>query len=652
MSRRPQRGRAAPPRGGSLHTELAQFDALFAAGRLDKAAALLVDIQRRFSDHPEVLGRAMNLAVAADDPLAILAAAAPLNRQRPGEPEVALNLAIARFRMRYLALAQRSFAAFATRWPQHPQAAHARQEADTLAPVVTELWSHHALAGPPDQNALVQHEEIQELLTLGQWQQAIRIGEQLLRAHPEFIATRNNLSLAYQNLGRLDQAIAAARQVLADDPQNYQALGNLTRFLVLAGQLDEAAEAGARLRAIPADHPEIAAKQAEALSFLGDDAGVLAVFEQVQRRKDRDDDPGISAMLHHLAAVAALREGNTQAARRRWQRALELSPALTLAADNLADLDLPVDERHGPWPYTIEYWVTRSTIEELIQAVSGSGKRGDEAARRIARQHLQRHPELLGIAPLLLDRGDPVGRELVIQLAGMSRAPELLEALAAFAEGKRGPTSLRMQAAQLAKEGGTISGETMRFWQGGEQHETIVLGWELHGEPSGPELPPEVERLQHEAGMAIHRGNFKQGERLLLKALELMPDEPTLLNNLAAAYGPQGRDAEAEAIARRLVAEHPDYLFGRTNLVPYLIQAGQVDEAEALIRPLLQRQRLHFGEFGALAGAQIAVDIAQGKLDGAESWIKMWEQAIPDHPHLQIYRARLREARRQARRKR
>jgi hypothetical protein len=105
---------------------------------------------------------------------------------------------------------------------------------------------------------------------------------------------------------------------------------------VLAGQLDEAAVMAERLKAIPTLSVEIAVKQAEALSFFGDDAAILAAFERVQKLKDRDDDSSASALLHHLAAVASLRKGKALAARRRWQKALELSPGLELAAGNLA----------------------------------------------------------------------------------------------------------------------------------------------------------------------------------------------------------------------------------------------------------------------------------------------------------------------------
>lgn len=652
MNRRTHRGRGRDPTGnpGSLQAALAHADALIAGGQLAEAREILAVLNKQHPDNPELLLRLMNIAVKTNDEPAILAAIVPLARLQPNDPVIALNLAIAQLKARHLALAQRAFAAFAARWPDHEQAEQARQQAQELKARLAGLWAENGFVGPPDINLLARNEEVQNLLAAGDWPQAARLAEQALRTSPDFVSLRNNLSLAYQNLGQLDRAIATAREVLALDPHNLHALGNLTRFLVLAGRLDEAAATAEQLKAIPTLTVEVAVKQAEALSFLGDDTGILAAFERVQKLKDRDDDRSASALLHHLAAVASLHQGKTLAARRRWQKALELSPSLQLAAANLADLDRPVDERNAPWPYGIEYWLQRSLIEELLRELSG--QRSDEAMTRAARRFLQRHPQVAAIVPLLLERGDPFGREFAMRLAGLAQTPELLAALAAFAQSKAGPTQLRLQAAQVAQQGGALPNGMVRFWQGGAWRETIMFGVELHDEPGPHTVPPAVVALQQDAALAIRAGDPYKTERLLKQALEQCPDDPSLLNNLGAAYGQQGRLEEAEAIARRLVAEHPDYLFGITNLVPYLLDEGKVTEAQELINPLLQRRRMHVREFGAMAGAQVNILLVEGKFDGAESWLELWEQADPDHPHIDYYRDRLREARRSRRRKR
>jgi predicted Zn-dependent protease len=70
-------------------------------------------------------------------------------------------------------------------------------------------------------------------------------------------------------------------------------------------------------------------------------------------------------------------------------------------------------------------------------------------------------------------------------------------------------------------------------------------------------------------------------------------------------------------------------------------QEGKVDEAEALLQPLLARRRLHFTEFAALACAEIDLWLAKGNREAARSWLKLWEQADPDNPNLPIMRRRV-----------
>ncbi|NTU79292.1 MAG: tetratricopeptide repeat protein, partial [Chloroflexales bacterium] len=475
-----------------LQIGLTHADELIAREQFAEAARVLIELDQQFPDQVEVLSRLMNLAVAVDDLSAILRAVEPLARLRPNDPEIALNLAVAWLKMRHLALAQQSFASFAERWPSHPKAADAHQQAHELSTMLGVLWREYGLADPPDLVLMARNEEMQNLVSRGAFQEAVQLAEQALRRHPDFIAMRNNLSLAYQNLGKIDEAIAATQDVLTRDPHNLHALGNMTRFLVLAGKLDQATLLAEQLKSVPTTSIDIALKQAEALSFFGDDEGVLVAFEHVQKLKDRDDDTFASAMLHHLAAVASMRQGRIQAARRRWQKALDLHPGLELAAANLADLKLPEDKRHAPWPYGIAYWLQRSIIEELMREISARKPRSDAALSQIAQRFLQRHPALKTLVPLLLDRGDPAARQFALRLADMARTPELLNALADFALSQRGPTDDRMHAAQLAQQSGVIANGMVRFWQSGAWHETMMLGIELHGEPIVHGLSPAI----------------------------------------------------------------------------------------------------------------------------------------------------------------
>lgn len=65
------------------------------------------------------------------------------------------------------------------------------------------------------------------------------------------------------------------------------------------------------------------------------------------------------------------------------------------------------------------------------------------------------------------------------------------------------------------------------------------------------------------------------------------------------------------------------------------------DEAEEIIKPLLQRKRLHVTELTSLCKAQIEIAIARRNRQAAQGWIQIWESVEPDDPNLEILRSRV-----------
>jgi len=72
-----------------------------------------------------------------------------------------------------------------------------------------------------------------------------------------------------------------------------------------------------------------------------------------------------------------------------------------------------------------------------------------------------------------------------------------------------------------------------------------------------------------------------------------------------------------------------------------LLRRGEIEEAKALIQPLLTREQLHFREFAALCSAQIELSLAEENREAAESWLAMWAAADPDNPSLSLWRRRV-----------
>ena len=118
----------------------------------------------------------------------------------------------------------------------------------------------------------------------------------------------------------------------------------------------------------------------------------------------------------------------------------------------------------------------------------------------------------------------------------------------------------------------------------------------------------------------------------------MVPDSPQLLNNLAASYALQGRVEESEALARRIMGKHPEYLFARTSVVHRLIDRGECEEALELLKPLAEWDRMHVLDAAALCNAYVHLMIWLGEIDEAGRWLDMLEQLNPEDSNLDRWR--------------
>jgi tetratricopeptide (TPR) repeat protein len=636
---------ASPPPREFLR-RLEEADDLIRRGQWSQARPLLEELDRRYPPTKTVLLALAHVYHALKEGSLYLGVAERLHALAPGDANFALMTAEAYLVNMRPALALRAFRRFLERWPDDPRAAEARRTADEVQRKWEEVHDNEPRA---DLEVAALNEEMQVLLEQGKCARARELGQQLLLREPGALPVLNNLGEVCFREGRADEAVAYARRVLDTDPGNIHALSNLTRYLCLTGRLDEARQTAERLEVIQSPTGDAWIKKAEALSYLGDDQGVLDALGGAEQSSQFPEPPH-DAFLYHLAAVAACRQGREDEARDYWRQALRRQPGSALAQANLDDLDLPPGEQNAPWPFSLPYWIREQTINELMAAVQRAARPGrNEGATRQVRRFLETRPDLAAVLPLMLDRGDPMGREFALRVALLAETPELLSALRDFALGRRGSDALRTRAAEAACRAGLIASGKVRMWLQGEWRETLVFGFELHGE-AVVNHSPKIHNLISKGIEADNAGDGARAEQLFRQALELEPDAPDTMNNLATAIQLQGRIDEAIELTREIHRRHPDYLFARVTLARLHVQDGQVEEARAMLDPLLARRRLHFAEFAVLCMAEIDVALAGGQPEAARSWVDLWESGEPDHPGIPHFRRRVGEARREGRR--
>jgi len=220
---------------------------------------------------------------------------------------------------------------------------------------------------------------------------------------------------------------------------------------------------------------------------------------------------------------------------------------------------------------------------------------------------------MVGLIPILLERGDPQGRDIAQRLARIAGAPETLDALADFALSPHGPDELRREVAYALVDAGRLPrGQMVQMWVEGEQHELMLFGYAISAEPMD-QLPRRAQKLMERAMSALNDQRLDEAARRLQEALEILPDHPSLLQNLAVICGLRGDEERSRALVQRAVEVDPDYVIGRCQMARYAVDKGELEEAEQWLEPVIKREAFHIPEFIAFCEARIDLELAYGR---------------------------------------
>jgi tetratricopeptide (TPR) repeat protein len=620
---------------------LSNAESLLEDGRPAEARRLLEEMDRRRPGLAPVLELLLNACYDQRDMHAYEWTCYRLGKIETDNPDLILAQAGAHMNNFRPALAIQVFEKFLRRWPGHPRASDARQTLREIRQALSMELEKLDLAEADAFDLARENEEVRFCLDHGQYPQGRLVAEKLLKRFPAFIPALNNLSQIYALQGDVEHAIQLSRQALEIEPDNVHALSNMARLLFLSGNSNEASKLAERVLQSTAPAADVYTKKAEMLSFLADDRSLLELYRQAEDAGGLKRS-GVSPLFLHLVAVAHWHQGQENEARRLWKEALKLNPGFSLAQEQLDDLELPVNQRNGPYAFPLSAWVTANVVRELSKAIEvAPHRKRDSAIQAVANKFLEKHPELVALAPHMLQRGDPAGRDFVISLAGMSEHPDLLAALKEFTLSQHGTDEQRMKASRIVSEAGVLPSGPIRMWMSGEWRDVLLLNFEITAEVQRYYTHPEVARLSEEAYYALEDEEGQKAQHLLEQAIALEPDSPSLLNNLAMALEMQGQSERAQSMLHEIYARFPDYFFGVAGVARLAINGGDYEMAHTLLNRLMQRKQLHYSEFDTLCMAQIDLYLAEKNKDAARTWFEMWERPNPENPKLERYRLRL-----------
>ena len=526
---------------------------------------------------------------------------------------------------------------FISRFPDSPFMKDIRKQQEVLQQAIAAIHaSSLTTPGGTDQD-FRELEQATIALDSGDFDLAEQLSRATLARSPHLAAPANNLCLIDALRGNLEEAIRRARAVLDQHPGNIHALANLVQFYVRTGQREEAQRTAQELRQQPCDEAHLP-KQIEGLTYLDDDEAVIRLFEKVNPGSRDQKGNAQLALAYHLAAVAYAHRGDDRQARQLWQTALKLSPDYAMAQANLDNLKKPVGERVRAFPFELRQWIPIGWIQDLRRAAQ-RGQSGEKALKSQMDKFLQVTPGLEGLLPVLFERGGEDSRGFALHVASAARLPLVRD----FALSDHGTDAERMQAAQAATEFGLLArGQPVSMLSKGERRDLMMLAYEISGEPDRRKIPAAIQYQINTIHDVLIRGDYAKAETMAKEAVRKSPNEPTLWNYVVSSLQGQRKEKEAAELIRQMAERFPNYFFAKIALARLYVQEGQVEQAHHLLEPLLTMQKFHTSEFSALASANIELLMAEKQVDGAKSWIQMWEQFEPDSPNLGHYRRLLR----------
>lgn len=302
---------------------------------------------------------------------------------------------------------------------EHDESGQFLEESEEMIELLTyELDRPTQLTGIKSREGMFEHDRARALLEEGKFTEAVRILENIVEKHSDFMAARNNLALAYYYMGYFDKSIDMIRQVLELDHGNLHALCNLAIFYQHFGDLDKLGELLDVLRKTYPFHQDHVFKLATTMGILSEHETAYRLFKRLLKTGEAGLDP----CLFHYTAVAAYHTKRYGEAERQWRQADKFDPGSDIPKFYLSMLEKSRHEEEKP---SVSYHYHLPFEEQF---------RGLEKSTEGLPDHLKRDPLVRSSFFWALRHGDTETKLQVIQAFGLIADNEVKEALLEFVQ--------------------------------------------------------------------------------------------------------------------------------------------------------------------------------------------------------------------------
>ncbi|NEZ63334.1 hypothetical protein D0962_11145 [Leptolyngbyaceae cyanobacterium CCMR0082] len=621
----------------SLTTELAHVEALLRREQWLEAHSLLIRLKASHPNNLDILAYLLEVHYELGHLLQYQATCEDFLAIKPNDARVNFLLGYAYVLNYYPLLGIKQYRYAIERWPDHPGSVEGKEHLAMIEPNLSEVLDSMGLKNPDDWEVGLLYEQARAYTETGQAAKAITSATSLIEKRTDFLAGYNILALAYLANDQYKDAIATLQSQLKQHPDSILLRANLIRFLSLRGNFTEAETHKSQLLANSSTDLDDLTRKAEALAYLDDMAAIVDLLATVPPDLEKDNRPLVSGLFHHLAAVALVCQGDVKAARKQWNLALELYPDLAVAKENLDDLDMTSTFKEGPWPFELNSWVENGAYQDLRQvAIAMTPERTPQPALIAAVETLLTdYPFISELVPVWLKRGSPRARMLAMIIAKSCPNEAHVAAVNEFVAGTDGSESQRYHMASYFAQRHQLT--VPKIWLYGEWHRNPLLAtYEIVPDPVVLQSP-EAEQLLHKALKKIALESAKAAETAevyLKQALEIEPNNPVLLNNLALAYSHQERLIESRQVTQQIVDEYPEDIDSRVAIAQIYLEETNLDAAEAVLNEVLRCSCLTEDALVSLLLTRSRLLMLQGKEDMARLWFQEVLPMVKEHPLL------------------
>lgn len=607
----------------NLSSELNKAETLIQEGEIFEAKTFLLDLLKVYPREPEIFKFLTDIHLRLGDRISYIRSVEQLIELEPEDLPMASGLAEAYRNLDLYLMSLQTYQMLVERQPDSFRTEYALSEIEDLQPLVEERLQALAVPEEEKRSVLLRHEQGRLYLEEGELDQAQPIQEQLLQEYPTFVAARNTLSQIQFERGEISAAIAESERVLDQDPNNASALADRVHYHFIRGEIDQAQSYGDRVKHLSSSCLDTQTEQVRALSYLGDDQGIVEIFDGVETADQLDLAP---ARFHHWVAVALAHLGRVESAIEQWEEALQKDPDLKIAEDNLESIREDDSFHREAWSFAYEDWIGDGLLREIDSAMHQFTKGEDP---EVFLPFQARHPYFPQIFKIVLERTDPISQFVFLVLARKMEHPELTEILKGFAFGQSGTEHLRYEAAANLYKNGVFDEEIVTLWLAGEWQPIRIFTQVFHEDKLYNHSRQVGDWLQKGTSL-IKSGDLEGAERLLSKALQAEPNAPDIRFNLATCLLVQGSIEDSLAMSREILEQYPDYSYPRITLASHAISQGDLDAAEEWLNPILNHDRLHYSEFSNLCRAYVHLLAAKGQNDVARAWLNAWALIDPE----------------------